>query len=207
MSQKILEMFGIDPEKIEVMPEPTVMPNSISDDEIEQIAGPYGPAMQKRLREAAILLNIEIYINHVDTPWRQLLEEFRDDLERTSSLQPLTMPDGSQQMVLVDGGKFPGNPKLREGLWKLHETMEEIENYQAKDYFNEELYREAQRRTAQKGRIKDETEKIKDRLRAEYMPAKHGSKGRIKRQIADSCSVSERQLDTHISEIKKEKSQ
>jgi len=199
-------MFGIDPEKIEVMPEATVMPNSISDEEIEQIAGPYGPAMQKRLREAAILFNIVIYINHVDTPWRQLLEEFRDDLERTSSLQPLTLPDGSQQMVLVDGGKLPGNPELREGLWKLHETLEEIENYQAKDFFNEELYREAQRRNAQNDRIKDENEKIKDRLRAEYMPAKHGSKGKIKKKIANDCFVSERHLDTFISEIKKEDS-
>jgi hypothetical protein len=133
MNDDVLKEFGITAEDVEVVPESDwePAPNGITDDEIEQIAGPYGSAILDRLRDAAFSFNLGLYMNQIETPWRQLLEEFRNDLELNSTLRPLTLPDGSQQMVVVDAGKFPGHPKLRECLWGLHEALEGIENYDA----------------------------------------------------------------------------
>lgn len=136
---EILAVFGVSAGDVEIVPERDpleTLPNGITDAECDQMAKHANKAMRTRLNSAVTMFNLQLLACGIDTPWRRLLEDFRDDLECTTRLQPLmidgkplTLPDGTPQMVCIDSGKFPGDPDMREALWKLHEILEEIEEH------------------------------------------------------------------------------
>lgn len=68
-------MFGIEPEKVEVAPEHTLLPNEITDEEIEKIAKPYGPAFLKRLTDAALQLSKVMVRAAVDAAMKERTEK------------------------------------------------------------------------------------------------------------------------------------
>jgi hypothetical protein len=138
---EILALFGAKAEDVQVMPERDpleLLPNGITDAELEQLGKSGTPAMRARLNDAAAGFNLQMMACGITVPWRRLLEDFRDDLECTTRLQPimidghpLTLPGGTVQMVCVDSGKFPGDRAMREALWKLHEILEEIDDHES----------------------------------------------------------------------------
>ena len=137
LADSLLSNFGVSEEDVEIVSEKRYeITNGISDGEIASLAGPYGKAILERMKDAAFFFNANLVASQITLPWRELLDAFREDLEQTSSLQTLILPDGSEQIVLVDSGKYPGDPQLRKALWHLHEILEEIENYKATDHIN-----------------------------------------------------------------------
>lgn len=135
----IMGAFGMKADDVKEIPPVEPMPNGITDAEIEQLGKSGTDAMRDRLKLAALGVNLQLLACGIDAPWRRLLDDFNDDIECTTRLQPvmidgqpLTWPDGTVQKVCVDRGTFPGDPAMRDALWKLHDVLEEIESYQEK---------------------------------------------------------------------------
>ncbi len=137
---KTLAIFGISADEVEHIPARNPFEgntNLVTDEEITQISARYGEAIHERFREAANVFNMAMFLQKVNMPWRKLLDEFRDDLECTTRQETLIMPDGVEQVVVIDNGKFPGKKELREALWRLHEALDEIENYDPSKHLND----------------------------------------------------------------------
>lgn len=90
----------------------------------------------------------------------------------------------------------------------LHDAFEELHRFrdEPERYMSASVYREAQRASAGGCKVAGDTNKeILEEIATIYLNAPRGAKGKIKKEIADRHSVSERHIDNLIKELKTNK--
>lgn len=181
-----------------------------SDDELDAITKGAPRLLRIRLAQALSVLEYCLRQNpHISETWKELLEMFltsKTELKKYIGVR--TLPDGTNVEVpmVVDALHFK-YPELKNVVLELGRVISEIENLDTSLYMSAVIYNEAQRISASGKKIDgDVDEKVVEALtKADYVNAKHGDKGKIKRGIADRHTVSERHVDSLIRKLKKNK--